>query len=250
MDLYYPSHSVVMGTIVLFFVNMKVWQGERVHACVSWAVSMFIEFPQGHTLPSLSNQLRLTTPQGRKLRFRYLSPWFPPGPPLVARQQRPEENETPRRAAVSVTMATVWVIQVEVRENSLFFPSFCLLSSLLFCLLLFTPPLLSLFLSLFVFYSCCLSFSLPLCQLSTFFPPPFPSHPLLFRFSVMVITERIREKDGGSLISTHWSLHNKERLERLTESNRLLRRCTHIDMHFTRRHSPLRLSLFSLAGSS
>lgn len=119
-------------------------------------------------------------------------------------------------------MATVWVIQVEVRENSLFF-CFWVLSSLLFYLLLFLP-LPVLFVTLLFLLPLIFSAFVPTVYLS---PPPFPSHPLLFRFSVMLITERIRERVEGALIFTHWSLHNTERRERLTESHTLPRRCTH-----------------------
>lgn len=89
-------------------------------------------------------------------------------PPLVARQ-RPEESETSRRAAVSVTMATVWVIQVEVRENKLFSVSTS------------TPQFLFSSFSSSSFHGF-LSFSLPLCRLFAFFLPPsyfFPHHPPL-----------------------------------------------------------------------
>lgn len=113
-----------------------------------------------------------------------LAPQYPPSClPLVARQ-RPEENETPRGAAVSVAIATAWTIQVQVREKSCFFPQFCpLLTSLPY----------------FPVLSCSsLSFPLPLCQLSTFLPP-FPSHHLLFHFSVMLIAERELEKGWGRI---------------------------------------------------
>ena len=161
-------------------------------------------------------------------------------------------------------MATAWVIQVEVRENSLFFFSLSLSLSPCSSLLLLLPPSLLSSSPFQRFYSSSLSFSLPLCQLSTFFFFFSPSHPLLFRFSVMLIRERITEKEWRRIdlslslahthththSNTHWSGLNTERREHLTESNRLFGRCAHTHMHSTRRHSPLRLSLLSLAGSS
>lgn len=91
-------------------------------------------------------------------------------PPLVARQ-RPEESETPRRAAVSVTMATVWVIQVEVRENKLFSVSTST-PQFLFSSLSLLPP----FMASFHFLSLCadcLPFFSPLLLLSSSSPPSF-----------------------------------------------------------------------------
>lgn len=104
-------------------------------------------------------------------------------PPLVARQ-RPEESETPRRAAVSVTMATVWVIQVEVRENRLLFSVSTSTPEFLFSSLSILPP----FTASFYFLSLCadcLPFFSPLLLLSSSSPP---------HSSVMLITGRISKK--------------------------------------------------------
>ena len=156
--------------------------------CVYWISS---GSHSRHLFPPTSSFVPLHL--GRKLRSHSLL--LRPCPPLVARQ-RPEESETPRRAAVSVAMATAWVIQVEVRENSLFFFSLSLSLSLP------APPSSS---------SSLPPSSLPLLSNAFILPPfhflclcanclPFffffsPSHPLLFRFSVMLIRERITEKE-------------------------------------------------------
>lgn len=94
-------------------------------------------------------------PLGRKPWFLYPSLLFPPACPSPVARQRPEESETPKRAAVSVSMATVWVIQVEVRGNSSFF--------------LFQPPLIPPFLPPLLILSLLLSSFLSIA----FIPPPF-----------------------------------------------------------------------------
>ena len=229
---------------------------------VFFFVSVFIGLVQVHALGISSHQLPLlyrSTSGGNSGLTPFSSalvlPWL-----LGSGRRKVRHRE-------ELLSASPWQLREWFRWRSgriVFFFSLSLSLSLSPCssLLLLPPSLLSS--SPFQrFYSSSLSFSLPLCQLSTFFFFFLPlSSPLISFLCDANQRENYRkgmEAHWSLSLSrthththsnTHWSGLNTERREHLTESNRLFGRCAHTHMHSTRRHSPLRLSLLSLAGSS